>query len=53
MLFCLYTERKNFYAGGISMDGILDGKTGMTIDELIALLGKGQITATYWGAPKS
>ena len=28
------------------MDGILDGKPGMTIDELIALLEKGQITAT-------
>lgn len=28
------------------MDGILDGKPGMTMDELIALLEKGQITAT-------
>lgn len=27
------------------MDGILDGKPGMTIDELITLLEKGQIKA--------
>ena len=27
------------------MDGILDGKPGMTIDELIALLEKGPIKA--------
>lgn len=27
------------------MDGILDGKPGMTIDELIVLLEKGQIKA--------
>lgn len=27
------------------MDGILDGKPGMTIDELIALLEKGSIKA--------
>ena len=33
----------NIEAGGVSMDGILDGKPGMTIDELIALLEKGQI----------
>ena len=33
----------NIEAGGVSMDGILDGKPGMTIDELIALLEKGPI----------
>ena len=35
----------NIEAGGVSMDGILDGKPGMTIDELIALLEKGPIKA--------
>ena len=35
----------NIEAGGVSMDCILDGKPGMTIDELIALLEKGPIKA--------
>ena len=35
----------NIEAGGVSKDGILDGKPGMTIDELIALLEKGPIKA--------